>query len=252
MKFLTTTILFTSIYQFVCCQIWKYPPPHNDYYEPNSAIKRDKVKLLKIYNFTIENGVRTGEKTLRMEHFFDSLGKTTMTIENLHDTTNYLKSTYIQLNEPKIEFDNQNRPLTKIAGETAKIWNYENEKLTEFTILISDKIVEKRTYIYEKDKIVHVTCYYKNDNNQCDTLISYHNEKGDPTKIMSVQKYSDYSDTIIMTIEYDKFGNNLGGDINCNKIKFEYSNLNYRTKMLRYDCDGILIEEEELEYIMYD
>lgn len=252
MKYTILTLILISLNQFVFCQIWDYPPSYKDNYEPNSTIKHDKVKILKIYNFTLENGVRTGEKKLRMEQYFDSLGNTTLTIENLFDTTNYLNSNNVEKKQPKIEFDNLNRPVKKVTDDITELWKYDKSNLIEFSILNSNKIIEKRIYVHEKNKIIHITCNYENNNQQCDTLISYHNEKGDPTKIISVNKYNNFSDTTIMTIEYDKFGNNLGGTMNCNRIKFEYSNLNYRTKILRYNCDGVLVEDEEFEYIMYN
>jgi len=244
------TILLTLVAINCFSQIWDYLPEITKPYEPNKNIKRDNVKILRIYQYILEAGNRTGDKTLLMEQYFDSLGNTYMIIENSTDST-FTSKTITQNYESNIEYDSLKRPTKQTIGKESKFWIYEADKLKEFHIINSLKMIEKRIYTYQDNQIIYSKCnFYDNSSTVCDSVIATINKENNPIKIVSYNQNED-ENILVMTIEYDDDGNNIGGKFNCTRIQFQYSKMNYRTRLLQYDCNGVTLEDEEYEYVMY-
>lgn len=233
-------------------QIWDYPPAPTKYHDPNSTIKRDNVKTLKIYTYDLEHGLRTGKKILIIEQHFDSLGNTTTLIENSTDTTRSSKST-IQKFESSIEYDALNRPIKQTIGDESKFWIYQDNQLKEYYVTKFSKMIEKRQYRYDGHNLYYTLCLFDETTSTiCDTVMATMSEQKNPIKIVSISHYGQLKKSTEMTIDYDSAGNNLGGKVDCSRIQFQYSKDGYRTRFLRFDCNDKLVEDQEYQYIYYE
>jgi hypothetical protein len=247
-KSLIILILFISFKSF--SQIWDFPPEPSTLYEPNTTINRKNVKTIKRYNITIENGKRTNDKILTSEHFIDSNGRTVYYIENGQKTFVDQKSNSKM--ESNIIYDSIGRPTKQTVGNKIMNWKYKGDKLSEYFISNSNNITEKRIYEYKDSKLIYTICYPNDSNNKnCDTIIANMNYENKPTKINAIKYYGDTRLTPEMNFKYDERGNMIEGNYECEHYEFQYNINNYRTKLLRYDCKGILVEELEYDYEFY-
>ena len=148
------TLLF-SLNSF--SQIWDYPPEPTQPYVPNTNIKRTNVKMIKTIEYKLINGSRTNEKSIYCEQKLDLQGKT---IYFTVDTSKFfVKNDSILKLFSNILNDNLSRPIKQIIGKQVKTWKYKGDKLVEYTISISDELVESRFYHYHDSVLKYSICY---------------------------------------------------------------------------------------------